>query len=1018
MSFGRSRSRSDRSRSRLTPFGRALILVAAAVFLAALTSGVNLLYLADGMLWAVLTVSFFSGRARLRPIAVEAGLPESIFAGSPFALGLRVRNTGRRPVFQLLVLTSTGGRALAVVRGLSEAEIELSAVCPERGRVRLNDLWIESGFPFGLFRHRRIVAAPEMTVFPRVHEVYGRTASPLVREDTVLRPVRGVGDDFTGVQEYTGEEDARLIHWRLSAKTGVPVIRQYDRETGNRITLTVADPGGPDAEALIEEAASLSRYFIDEGAEVRLVTPEKTIDYGRGVLQLGLILGTLAVLGRGGEVREAHPGASPLELPAPASPRLYPGYAGVATGAACISLFLIEDIAVAPLIAAAAALIGGALAARLRVPPIPRRALDAAAILFLGYFLAVDIPFRGVLASVVHLLCFILVSLAWGAKGPRTFGNLLLAGFLVFLAASSQALSLGYFAACAAYFVSTAAWVLRRQDPDEAPSPPAWRKALFGTMAAAAVLAVLAFALWPRPFNPGLQRLLSRTGLLRMQANFRTFGGMTERVELGTWDSLRRNTAPAMRVTFEGGEAGTRPSFIRVRGAAFDLFDGRRWHRTQPEFYFRSGGRSVRARYSAAWFRRDRGRLVAPGYEESPAEKATAFFLYPVLNTTLVFSLGSIGVIETTMPGAYFDANDSVYFSTVYPEGLRYRVLSRAETPELSGLIEDYASLLPRFLAVPTPDEGVRRLAAAITRNRSGPLRQAEAVEAHLQTAFTYSNSAGRGRQSLRAFLFDSRAGNCEYFATAMCILLRNLGIPSRLVIGFVSDAWNEYGGFFDVRQSDAHAWVEAYIEGRGWMTFDPTPSDALGAGPPSFLGQIWSSAAGFFEALQFRWYRYVVGFDTYTQRDFWLGMTARIGRILLPILAGSAVLAGLALAARVWKPRWRGRRWTLRRRAGEGPYESVLRRLAGAGLPRAPGQTGREYAADVVGRHPRLAALADRTEIRYERKFSGRAPCPDPDAAEKSLAAAVRRELPAIRRERRRAKRWKTRPPADGGGK
>ncbi len=643
---------------------------------------------------------------------------------------------------------------------------------------------------------------------------------------------------------------------------------------------------------------------------------------------------------------------------------------------------------------------------RLRVRPAPKPLLEAGALLFLVYLFVFGLPRLGIVAAVVQLISFILVYLVWGAKNPWTLGELMLTGFLAFLFASTQALSLVYFGFFAAYFVATGAWILRRQDPEGAPARPAWRKPLLGLMSAAAAVAVCAFVLWPRPFNPGLQRLLARSGLLRLQASFRTFGGMTERVELGTWDSLRRNTAPAMRVSFEGGGAAARPPYIRVRGAAFDLFDGRRWRRTRPEFRFLSAGRSVRARYSSGWFRRDRGRLVSPGFEDSPEAKTTAFFLYPVLNTALVFSLGRVGAIESTMPGAYFDANDSVYFSTAYPEGLRYRIVSRPDTPDFSRLIEDYGALLPRFLAVPSPDETVRRLAAAMTRGRSGALRRAEAIETHLRTAFTYSNAAGSGRQTLREFLFESRSGNCEYFATAMCILLRHLGIPSRLVIGFVSDAWNEYGDFFDVRQSDAHAWVEAYIEDRGWMTFDPTPSDSLGAGPPTFLGQLWGSGSRFFEALQFRWYRYVVGFDTFTQRDFWLGTAVRIGRILVPLLGGLAALAFLVLAVRARRPGGRGRGWRLRRSAADGPYEDVLRRLSKAGLPRPLFQTGREYAVWVVGAHPRLSALADLTELRYARIFAGRGGSPEIARSETAFAAAIRRELPAVRRGLRKKRR------------
>ena len=1006
MSLAKSRSRPELRSAGLTPLGRGLAVLAAFVYFAALTSGVNLLYLVGGMVWAVLVLAFFAGRAQLRNLALEAVLPESVFAGAPFTLRLRVSNRRSRPAFQLAVLTSAAGRKLACLDGGSSTEIELPCVLPFRGRIRVNDLWIESAFPLGLFRRRRRFAGPETVVFPGVREIHGRTASPLVREDTILHPVRGAGDDFIGVRAYDEDEDARLIHWALSAKSGVPVLKQYAQETGNRITLTVGDQDGPGGEERIAEAASLAKFFIDDGADVRLVTPGRTVDFGRGVLHLDVILGTLAVLGAGDSLRDAVPGGRPFPLPAPAAGRpVWLRYAAAATAAAFASFFLIEGLSSGPLLAAALALLGGTVAARLGVRPIPKTVLDAAALLFLFYLLAVDLPSSGIVAAVVHLLSFILVYLVWGAKDPWSLGEMLLTGFLAFLVASSQALSLAYFLLFIVYFTAAASWIHRRQDPDGARSRPVWRKALAGFMARAAALSGLAFVLLPRPFNPGLQGLLAQSGLLRFPSGSRTFGGMTERVELGTWDTLRRNSAPAMRVKIAEESPGARPPLLRVRGAAFDLFDGKRWERTRPEFSFRSGGRSVRARHSAAWFRRERGRLVSPAFDGTLPAGVREFQLYPALNTTLVFTAGPVGAIEAPMPGAFFDANDSLYFSTSYPEGLRYRIVGQAAEPGYSGIIEDYASLVPRFLALPEVDARIPRLAASVTRGRADPLRKAEALESYLRTVFTYSLSSGRGRQTLAEFLFDGRAGNCEYFATAMCLLLRSLGIPSRLAVGFVTDAWSESGGFFDVRQSDAHAWVEALIPGRGWTTFDPTPADGFG-GPASLIGQIWSSAAGFFEDLQLRWYRYVVGFDTFTQRDFWLGLIARAGRNAKPVLGVLSALAGLALLIRIRKPRGRVRSGLFRRRLGADAYEDVLRRLARAGLPRPAGQTGREFAAAASARFPELGPLSGLTELRYERKFAGRSPSPERAAAAAAQAADLKAALPRVRRALRRERR------------
>ena len=79
----------------------------------------------------------------------------------------------------------------------------------------------------------------------------------------------------------------------------------------------------------------------------------------------------------------------------------------------------------------------------------------------------------------------------------------------------------------------------------------------------------------------------------------------------------------------------------------------------------------------------------------------------------------------------------------------------------------------------------------------------------------------------LAVFLFESRAGHCEYFATAMAVMLRQTGIPARLVNGFRTGEYNALGDAWVVRQYDAHSWVEAYFKPYGWIEFDPTPAQA-----------------------------------------------------------------------------------------------------------------------------------------------------------------------------------------------
>ncbi len=99
-------------------------------------------------------------------------------------------------------------------------------------------------------------------------------------------------------------------------------------------------------------------------------------------------------------------------------------------------------------------------------------------------------------------------------------------------------------------------------------------------------------------------------------------------------------------------------------------------------------------------------------------------------------------------------------------------------------------------------------------------------MEAYLRRNFRYTlNLTGApGRDPLAHFLFETKAGHCEYFASAMAVMLRTIGVPSREVNGFLPGEYNDLAGDYIVRASDAHSWVEAYFPGIGWTTFDPTP--------------------------------------------------------------------------------------------------------------------------------------------------------------------------------------------------
>jgi len=162
------------------------------------------------------------------------------------------------------------------------------------------------------------------------------------------------------------------------------------------------------------------------------------------------------------------------------------------------------------------------------------------------------------------------------------------------------------------------------------------------------------------------------------------------------------------------------------------------------------------------------------------------------------------------------------------------------------------------YLQLPLLDPRIPELAKQITRNVRTPFDKAVAIESYLHNRFTYTlDLIGKpGDDPLAHFLFETHAGHCEYFASAMAIMLRTLGIPSREVNGFLPGEYNDLGGDYIVRASDAHSWVEVYFPGMDWQTFDPTP-----AGPENEAGFL-TRLGQYADWMEITWSEWVIGYD------------------------------------------------------------------------------------------------------------------------------------------------------------
>ena len=168
-------------------------------------------------------------------------------------------------------------------------------------------------------------------------------------------------------------------------------------------------------------------------------------------------------------------------------------------------------------------------------------------------------------------------------------------------------------------------------------------------------------------------------------------------------------------------------------------------------------------------------------------------------------------------------------------------------------------SIKTHFLQLPRLNPQIAELTSSITRHAKTPYEQILSIQQYLMSHYRYSLDVGVDDtlHPLDDFLFTRKTGYCEHYATAMVIMLRTLGIPARLVTGFLPGEWNEFGNYYRVRQQDAHAWVEVFFPRSGWITFDPTP--AIGEViPDRVLGKL----GNLIDSARMKWDRFVIQYS------------------------------------------------------------------------------------------------------------------------------------------------------------
>ncbi len=483
------------------------------------------------------------------------------------------------------------------------------------------------------------------------------------------------------------------------------------------------------------------------------------------------------------------------------------------------------------------------------------------------------------------------------------------------------------------------------------------------------VLTALFFLVLPRTARAAL------SWFIPSQSRVSGFGS---EVVLGQAGEIRRSTEVVLHFRFR---EGVRPVDLHWRGTALAEFNGWKWYNTAMEAKPLLPG--------------DDGLLRLAGDDLRRLRQGPRLNYQVILERThsdWLFLAGSPEFIRLRPARVIASPNGALRVPFALGDRLQYDVIAWPEqtTP---GPLSQAERIF--HLRLPQTDSRVLKLAGEITASARTDLERARAIESWLQANLQYSLDPWEkmADDPVAHFLCVRKKGHCEYFASAMAVMLRAVWVPSRVVTGYLGGAQNPLVDWQVVRASDAHSWVEAYIPGSGWVTFDPTPAAGTPLTGLSRLA-IWMDAA------QLLWQDWIVGYDLDRQLSLALSVgesrkrfslrwptalwdaakaelaTLRTQGRTLPAI-GASLLALAVLAASPRLARWASRA-ARRRRAARGRlsggdaslfYQQMLEILSRKGLLKMSWQTPAEFAASIPDRQLGDAVF-EFTRAYYDARF------------------------------------------------
>jgi len=479
-------------------------------------------------------------------------------------------------------------------------------------------------------------------------------------------------------------------------------------------------------------------------------------------------------------------------------------------------------------------------------------------------------------------------------------------------------------------------------------------------------LSLILFVLFPRVQGP----------LWGLPQDAYASSGLSDTMSPGSLSKLSLNDAVAFRVTFDGTVPPREQMYWR--GPVLWDFDG------------------------STWTRGHNATLLPPKLDDAGSPVNYTVTLEPH-NKRWLFALdmpGKLSIAADVTPDFQWLSRNPVNARIRYQASsfLSYRAnleeppqqmrralaLPRGFNPQARKLA---AAWRAEAEATPSPSFDKLRTGQASPGGR-GSNRPAGINERLVRTVLGYFNQGGfvytlepplLGANGIDEFLFSTKQGFCEHYAGSFVFLLRAAGVPARVVTGYQGNEYNALGNYYIVRQSDAHAWAEAWLPERGWVRYDPTAAIApariqsglsaavsntavlpfMARNPPQWLRELRFN----WDALANRWNQWVLGYNPETQFAF----LTRLGmeditwqKMALNMLAGIFILVGLFTLILL-------RRLVVRSRDPvQAAWLKLCRKLGKAGLPRMPHEGPLDYADRVAAARPEIADNIHDLAARY----------------------------------------------------